>query len=207
MAIPDFEGVMLPLVEILGDGKEHPTKDLTQAISDRFNLTEDERQRMLPSGNTRVIVNRVGWAKHYLKNSGLAEQPKRGVVQITDEGRKLLAEKPSRIDAHFLERYPAYQKYMQRCIKSRKGSGDTSTTITLDPKLTPEELLENSYQTLRNALANELLDQIKSCSPEFFERLVVELLVAMGYGGSIEDAGQTVGYRHALVLCHSKILG
>ena len=199
MAIPTFQEVMLPLLEILADGKEHSTGakgDVVPAVCGHFQLTEDERNELLPSGKSRTIVSRVGWAKTYLKIAGLVEQARRSVVRISDEGRKLLAEKPTRIDCKLLDRYPAYQEYMQKHIQSRKQPDKPPGKITPPPELTPEELLEDSYQTLRDALADDLLDQIKSCSPEFFERLVVELLVAMGYGGSIEDAGQAVGKSH-----------
>jgi len=183
---------MLPLLEMIADGNEHVMRDVTTQVADRFGLTEDERQEMLPSGKTPVITSRVAWAKTYLKKAGLLEQPRRGVVLITAEGKKVLDRRPKRIDNEFLKQYPSFLNFF-----SRKDIGGDNATPRAQARVeetqTPEETLETAYQTLRDALADELLEQVKSCSPAFFERLVVELLVAMGYGGSIEDAGQAVG--------------
>jgi restriction system protein len=177
---------MLPLLESIADGNEHIIRDVTTAIADRFGLSQDERKEMLPSGQQSIIANRVGWAKTYLKKAGLLSQPKRGVIQITAEGQAVLKKTPSRIDNDFLNKYPVFAEFVGR--GSAESTGDTKP-----PTATPEELLESSYLTLRNALADELLERVKAGTPEFFERLVVELLVAMGYGGSLADAGQAVG--------------
>jgi len=192
MAIPDYQAVMLPLLEAISDGGDHIMRDVTSVISDRFALSDEERAKMLPSGAARVIVNRVGWAKTDLKNAGLLEQPKRAVIRLTKEGKSALANKPSEINREWLKQYPAFVEY----LKPKKNKVDTAgqeEPEETDSIQTPEELIESSYTTHRNALAADLLDQIKSCSPAFFERLVVELLVAMGYGGSIEDAGKAIG--------------
>lgn len=186
MPIPDYQDCMLPLLETLADGNDYPLRAVTKALIDRFGLTEEERQEMLPSGQQTVIANRVAWAKTYLKKSGLIAQPGRGVVRISDEGRAVLAKKPAKIDNDFLRRYPTFAEFV--------GHSDSVEAIEPTPdSATPEESLEASYLALRNALADEVLDRVKSCSPKFFERLVVELLVAMGYGGSLADAGQVIG--------------
>jgi restriction system protein len=189
MSIPDFQSVMLPLLKAIGDCQEHVMRNVTKNIADRFNLSEEERQEMLPSGQTTLIANRVGWAKTYLKNAGLLEQPKRGIVRITEAGKAVLADSPSSIDMRYLERFPAYLAFRDRSHSS-DDDGELVTTVT--PQ-TPEEMVEEGYKTLRDALAAELLEQVAGCTTTFFERLVVELLVNMGYGGSIEDAGKAVG--------------
>ena len=190
MEIPDYQAIMLPLLRCMGDGEDHESKELTRALAAEFNLNEDERKERLPSGQQTVIANRVGWAKTYLKNAGLIEQPKRGIARITEEGKRVLAENDiDRIDSKWLERYPSYLEFRNR----QRKPGPADIVPEVDPARTPEETVETSFETMQDALADEVLDQVKNCSPQFFERLVVELLVAMGYGGSIEDAGRAVG--------------
>jgi restriction system protein len=186
MAIPDYQACMLPLLEALGDGKDHHIQKLTGMVADRFGLTDAERDMVLPSGR-RVIVNRVGWAKTYLKKAGLVTNPRRGTVRITPEGSAALQQKPQRIDTALLNKYPGFKEFVEK--QSPEPAGEEAMPNTA----TPEEALEVSYSTLRSALADELLDRMNGCTPAFFERLVVDLLVAMGYGGSIADAGQAIG--------------
>ena len=186
MPIPDYQGCMLPLLDSIADGKEHVLRDVTRAIADRFGLSDEERKELLPSGGQSVISNRVAWAKTYLKKAGLISQPNRGVVRIADEGLAVVKGKPASIDTEFLRRYPSFTEFI----------GRSTPEAAIEPRpdtATPEESLEASVLALRNALADELLDRLRACSPQFFERLVVELLVAMGYGGSLADAGQAVG--------------
>ncbi|MCO6456826.1 MAG: restriction endonuclease [Pirellulaceae bacterium] len=191
MAIPDFQSLFLPLLQFLSDGQEHSLRDATEALADTFNLTEGERQELIPSGTNRQIVNRVGWAKTYLKEAGLLESVRRGVIRITHVGQQLLTENPVRIDMKFLERYPAFVQFRDR---GKRGLGKQDVQVTTEEATkTPEELMDASYALLREALADELLQQVKVSSDSFFEHLVVKLLVAMGYGGSIEDAGKAVG--------------
>jgi restriction system protein len=186
MPIPDYQDCMLPLLDAVSDSKERTVREVTDALADRFGLTQDERKEMLPSGQQSVIANRVGWAKTYLKKAGLLMQPSRGVICITEEGMAVLRQNLARIDTDFLRQYPAFTDFIDR-------STSEPTTEAKLASATPEESLESSYLALRNALVDEVLDRVKSCSPPFFERLVVELLVAMGYGGSRADAGQAVG--------------
>jgi restriction system protein len=182
---------MLPLLQLVADGQEYQTRDITKAISDQFGLSEEEQQEMLPSGYTRVIVNRVGWANTYLKEAGLIKSVRRGVIQITEEGKKVLSENPPAINMKYLERFPSYVEWRNRKKGTKKDNGGTDEDSIKDK--TPEELIEESYSELRDALADEILQQVKELTDTFFERLVVQLLVAMGYGGSIEDAGRAVG--------------
>ena len=177
MAIPDYQTLMLPLLRSVSDGEERHIRDVTVALADEFSLSDEERKERLPSGQQTVISNRVGWAKSYLKNAGLVEQVKRGVARITDEGRRVLREEGlERIDAKWLERYPSYMEFRNQ----RRKPSVSDEPEAVEETQTPEELLEDSFETLQDALADEVLDQIKGCSPQFFEQLVVELLAPNG---------------------------
>jgi len=146
---------------------------------------------MLPSGKARVIVNRVGWAKSYLKEAGLIASVRRGVIQITDEGKSVLTDAPDQLDMNYLCRFPSYVAWRSRKNTDTRNASTSGTDI--DTAMTPDDLIDQAYEELRDALAEELLQQVKDMSDKFFERLVVKLLVAMGYGGSIDDAGKAVG--------------
>lgn len=188
MSIPDYQSFMLPLLEAVSDGKSHVLRDLTRQLSNRFGLSEDERQELLPSGQQTVVANRVAWAKTYLKKAGLLANPTRGYVTITKEGTDALAQHPVKIDNEFLRRYPSYMEFVKKAQPEKAEAQEIA-----ESPATPEELLESSYRSLRDALADELLERVKACSFQFFERLVVDLLLAMGYGGSRADAGKRVG--------------
>jgi restriction system protein len=191
MSIPDFQTIMLPLLERAADGQTHHMRDVTRELAGHFYLTEDEREQMLPSGQQTVFDNRVGWAKTHLKMAGLLDNTRRGYISLTDRGRQVLAERPERIDLRFLTRFPGFTEFRQK-TRTTEEVEEGNTEAAKDAK-TPEEQLEASYLALRQALADDLLERVKSCTPAFFERLVVQLLVAMGYGGSLADAGQAVG--------------
>jgi len=188
MPIPDYETLMLPLLKIAGDGKEHEPSEVTELLSDEFNLTADERKQVLPSGQKSVIYSRAQWAKTYLKADGLLESSARGRYQITQRGLDVLKSKLAKIDGKFLNQFAEFIEFKRR---SRKD--ESKNDVQEDEVKTPEELLESGYQNLRDTLAQELLEKIKNAPPKFFEQLVVDLLVAMGYGGSRKDAGQAVG--------------
>jgi restriction system protein len=184
MAIPDYQGWMLPLLQAVADGQDHVLRDLIGQLADQAGLTTAERQELLPSGQQTVISNRVQWAKTYLKKAGLLMQPGRGVIRITPEGKTVLSQKPAQINTALLKRYPDFLSFYQQ-VQPAQEAADTPDT--------PEEALEAAHLALRSALADELLERLKTCSPGFFERMVVQLLVAMGYGGSLADAGQAIG--------------
>ena len=177
---------MLPFLEALREKGEMKIRDLVTVLADRAHLTEDERNQLLPSGQ-RVISNRVGWARTYLKKAGLIESPAWGRQKLTQAGQEVLARNPSTIDNQFLLQFPSFAEFIGRQPQETEVAADQGT------RATPEQSLEASHLTLRNALAEDLLERVKSCSPAFFERLVVQLLVAMGYGGSLADAGQAIG--------------
>jgi restriction system protein len=154
-------------------------------------LSAEERQQLLPSGASTVIGNRVGWARTYLKKAGLLESPRRGFFRLTDRGHEVLKGKPERVDVKFLERFPEFVAF--RAVRHDRPTSNGGADADLNDNATPEEALETAYQRVRATLEAEVLERVKTASPAFFERLVVELLVAMGYGGSLRDAGQAVG--------------
>jgi restriction system protein len=190
MAIPDFQTLMLPVLEFSSDQQEHATSSAAIAISTRFHLTEGEVQQLLPSGRQTVVRNRVAWAITYLTKAGLLERVRRGAYRITPRGLSVLTARPARVDMKFLEQFPEYVTFRDlRHAEEPVASESAMASISE----TPEEGLDTAYARLRADLEAEVLDQVRSSSPAFFERLVVELLVAMGYGGTLTEAGQVVG--------------
>jgi restriction system protein len=190
--IPDFQTIMLPLLNLLRDKKEYLLGNIVDSLANEFNLTENERKELLPSGQAFIFSNRVGWARTYLKKAGLLDFPKRGITCITKRGLDVLQQKPQKINISFLKQYPEFIEF-QNLKKDDNSSSENIVSQNDETEQTPEELLETSYQNIRKTLAQELLDKIIQLSPSFFERLVVELLVKMGYGGSIKDAGRAIG--------------
>ncbi len=191
--IPDFQTIMLPFLEILGDGKEHELRQMIAQVSDRFDLTEDERRQFVPSQKQETIVNRVSWVRTYLKNAGLLMAIDRGVFKITQDGINILKSKPTRIDVKFLQTLPKFQAWKQSQPRSKSKENIEIELTEIEITQTPEELLDYSISTIRKELIIELLDKIKTCSPRFFEHLVVDLLIKIGYGGSHREAGSIVG--------------
>lgn len=164
-------------------------REAIDSLATEFSLTEAERTEMLPSGQQAIFNNRVGWATTYLKKAGLIESTRRGFFRIPDRGRKVLSDAPNRIDVNFLEQFEEFVQF--RSIRKDKSHLEEVGTNEADQ--TPEESLESAYQKLREGLASEILQITKNCSPAFFEHLVVDLLVKMGYGGSRREAGQALG--------------
>lgn len=174
------------MLHVLEDGEIRQIKEVRTELADILHLTDDDKIELLPSGKMTVFRSRVGWAKTYLKKAGLVDNSKRGMVKITERGVQVLQGTPEKMDSEFLLQFDEFQTFV--------NGTKTETPENVDPKLiSPEEMLEQSYQEIKNSLASDLLDQILSMSPDFFEKLVVDLLVAMGYGGSRSDAGKVVG--------------
>ncbi len=188
MAVPDFQSIMLPLLHFAEDGAEHAIRDAYGWIAEKFHLSELEQKELLPSGKMPILTNRVQWAKTYLVKAGVLASPRRGVIRITDRGKEILARGLDHLDIDFLNQYSEFVEFR---TKSRDDSADKGDEGAADK--TPDELLEGAYQQLRSALATDLLEQVRQASPAFFEKLVVDLLVSMGYGGTIEDAGKVIG--------------
>lgn len=188
--IPDYQSIMLPLLRYISDNREHKMRDVTDALASKLGVTEEEKKELLPSGAAPVFYNRTAWAKTYLKKAGLIDSPKQGIVVITKRGRDVLKKNPSEIDVKFLRQFSEFVDFQ---TAKRDGDGSESGLADDNSTQTPEEALETAYQKIRKSLAQDILNKVISLSPEFFEKLVVELLVKMGYGGSIKDAGKAVG--------------
>jgi restriction system protein len=191
MPIPDPQSIMLPLLRFCADGEERTNPEVIDALATEYNLTGDERREMLPSRRDRLFNNRVAWARYHMKIAGLVENTRRGVFRITDRGREVLQQSPSTIDIRFLRQFPEYAE--ARGQRERNRSGQSAVEIEEQERSTPEERLDEAYQTLQESLASEILAQLLSSSSSFFEVVVVEVLVKMGYGGSLRDAGQAIG--------------
>jgi restriction system protein len=184
---------MLPTLKIAADGNEHSMADFRERLAREMGLSPEDLQEKLPSGIQTKFGNRVACSAVWLCRARLFERPRRAVFQITDRGRNLLAEKPEKITVKLLSRFPEFQAFRERRPASSDDAPVRPASAEVEATQTPEERLESSFQELQNSLASEVLDAVKRTSPEFFERLVVKLLVAMGYGGSIQDAGKAVG--------------
>ena len=190
MPIPDYQTCMLPLPRFLGDGVEHSLRDAEDALAEQFNLSPLERAELLPSGQQGVFKNRIGWARTCLKKACLIELPKQAVSKITERGKHVLATNPGRIDVKYLQQWPEFIEFLNI---SKQNSKATQSEELTSVNTTPEEAIELASQGLREQLVQTLLSRILGCSPTFFEQLVVELLVKMGYGGSRRDAGERIG--------------
>jgi restriction system protein len=191
VAVPDFQSLMLPLLRISADGQEHRLADTRDVLAVEFKLSGADREELLPSGRQSKFANRVAWAKVYLAQAGLLLSPRRGHFQISERGREVLKAPPARIDVKFLERYPEFLEF--RTPKADEASPHREEPANKPEPETPEETLEAAHLKMRASLATEILARIKAGTSDFFERLVVELLLKMGYGGSRSDAGHAVG--------------
>lgn len=181
MPIPDFQSMMLPLLQFSADGSEHSLANARTPLAAQFGLTDEERSELLPSGQQPRFNNRVAWAKVYLERAGLIEKTRRGYFRISTQGLNVLTDVPDRIDIAFLRQFSVFDNF-------RTKHKDKPDNPAIDEE-TPEEILQGAYETIRDSLATELLALVKSISPTFFEHLVLDLMLKMGYGGSREDSG------------------
>lgn len=189
MAVPDFQSWFLPLLKRLADGKDHGMSELYQVLADDMGLSGDDRAQLLKSGAQLVFENRIGWARTYLKKAGLIEAPSRGVVRITERGKTILAKPPEKLNVKFLRQFPEFVEF--HTYKPDASSPNTPPVEVAQES--PLDTLERVHGELEQQLAEDILERVKKAPPAFFERLVVDLLLAMGYGGSREDAGKTIG--------------
>jgi restriction system protein len=189
MALPDFQSIMLPLLKFVSDGKEHTNQEAHDHLAKEFNLSEDEIKQLLPSGQQATFANRIAWARAHMKMARLIENPRRAVFKITLRGMDLLTQNPQKINLKLLRQYP---EYLEK-LKGKKAEKEEDKLVDSEQESTPEEQLEAAYESLRETLSTEILDELKGGSPSFFEKLVVEVLVKMGYGGSRIDAGKAIG--------------
>ena len=194
MSVPDYQSLMLPLLKFADEKRvEISTDEAVEALAARLGLTDEDLKELLPSGLQRTFVNRVGWASTYMKKACLLEPTRRGYYRITARGRELLQKTPASIDVKLLQQYPEFLEFQQlkgtRSGAKTDSAGESKDTSTA----TPSEELEAAYENLRDELVDELLAKLKKATPSFFERIVVDLLVKMGYGGSRADAGKAIG--------------
>ncbi|RDI98340.1 restriction endonuclease [Dyella solisilvae] len=193
MAIPDFQTLMLPVLRSseLGEVK---ISDVVQLLADKFQLTDEERSELLPSGKQTTFANRVHWAKSYLGKAGLVELTKRAHFKITDRGRDVLAIPPERIDIRFLEKFPEFVQFREASNSIDSVGKDSPVAEAVQAShMTPDEIIRKAHAELDDDLSIDLLTRVIAAPPEFFERLVVQLLLAMGYGGSAGEAGRALG--------------
>ena len=188
MAVPDFQSFFKPLLEIAADGKEHTLKESRQRITAYFKLSQEDLQEILPSGNQTKFENRVAWAKSYFVQAKVLSSPRRGCFTITERGKDLLKKGHNRIDVKILSQFPEFVEFHT----SKPGKKESTEEVEDTIKATPEEVLQQAYHNMRNDLTGELVEKVKENSPKFFENLVVDLMVALGYGGSRIDAGKSI---------------
>lgn len=192
--IPDYQTIMLPLLKTMSDEKTHKLRELIEILAVHFRLSEDEKKELLPSGSQAIFDNRVGWAKFYLEKANLLKTEKRGSYHITDLGQNFLKSNPAELRTKDLEEFKAFKEFKQSInVKNEIDDNDQGNHENGESSKTPEEALEYAYLKLKNDLSRDLLDTIKNCSPAFFEKLVIDLLTKMGYGGSRKDAGRALG--------------
>ena len=192
MPIPDFQSLMLPALKALSDGSEKPVSEIRNHIAKSQGLTPEEMQELLPSGRQSVFVNRVSWALIHIARAGLSERVRCGVWRLTEEGESLLADAPPLIDMNYLRNYPAYVTW--RTSKNTSPSNGDTVLIPPDDSVdTPEEELDRIVRQLRNELETDVLERVREAPPAFFEQVVVDLLIAMGYGGGDAERGRVTG--------------
>lgn len=191
MAVPDFQTIMLPMLRMMADGQEKNLAEMLSYLGGEFRLSESDLIERIPSGRQTKFYNRICWSTTHLKKAAIIENTKRGTFRITERGKELLAKNVSRIDLPLLGTFQEYVDF--RNLRHGQETIERAPMSNVVDAKTPDELLAESYESIRESLATEILETIKSCSPAFFERLVVDLLVAIGYGGTLEDAGQAVG--------------
>jgi restriction system protein len=192
MPIPDFQSLMLPLLQYASDGREHSLRESIDKLAEQFHLTREERNELLPSGLQAIFDNRVGWARTYLKKAGLLQPTRRGYFKITERGQQVLQQNPPKINIAFLKQFPEFLASQKPVRGEPEGKDEPEPAENAEQK-TPEEVIEAAYQRLRQDLAADLIQAVKERSPVFFERLVIDLLVKMGYGGTRKDAGEAIG--------------
>jgi restriction system protein len=191
MSIPDYQSLMLPVLSAALDG-EIRIGAVVERLVQKLGLTQEERAELLPSGKQMLFANRVHWAKTYLGKAGLIESTRRGHFKITARGRQVLESKPAHIDNNFLSQFEEFEKW-RRSAQEAANIQDSAAPAIVNQTETPDEIMRAAHRQIETSLAQELLDRIRSAPPDFFERLIVNLLLKMGFGGSVADAGRALG--------------
>lgn len=194
MPIPDYQTIMLPLLQFCGRAEDEiSSRAAVEAMATQFNLSEPELRELLPSGTQTTFANRVGWAATYMKKAGLLVPTRRGFYRVTEQGKQFLKTNPKRIDVKVLRQFPEFVEFTKLKGTRKASSKEQATENETEINTTPSEALDDAYQNLRSQLASDILDNLKKIEPSHFERVVVELIVKMGYGGSRADAGKAIG--------------
>jgi len=188
MSVPNFQQFLIPILKIASDGKIHTPREFEDGAAEMLHLTPEDRSLMLGSGSMTVLRDRTGWAYYHLYRAGLLDRPQRAKYQITKRGLEVLGEKPDGIDQKYMRRFPEYLEYLAPKVKDGDSVNAVPAVIEEAAQQTPQGLIDSAYSVLQKKLAQDLLEQISTKSPAFFEELVVKLLVRMGYGGSQQDA-------------------
>ena len=191
-SVPGFQYFMLPFLNVLSDGKTRHMNEVNELIIKNTGLTHEQCSVLLPSKADTLVRNRIGWVRTYLYKAGLIVQASRGNYHISQAGLQAIKERPHGIDIKYLRTQAAFQEWGNSFSNEKDDSVTESSTM--ETFKTPQELLETSYQIITNSIAEELLDRIKKASPAFFEKLVVDVLIAMGYGGFDSSNGQVTQY-------------
>ena len=187
MPVPDFQTLMLPALKALATGEEIRIAEVRKRVAAAVGLTAEDIQELLPSGRQTVFSNRLAWAVSYMTRAGLVERVRRGVYRVATQGTQLLDQAPARIDIKLLQEYPAFVEWKSQPTSPTSGDGPGGLVRT------PEEILDDVTRQLREALEAEALDRVRKAEPKFLERVVVDLLIAMGYGGGDAAMGQVIG--------------
>jgi restriction system protein len=196
MSVPEYQTFMRPLLAFGADGQEKNIRDAIKAIADKLNLTSEDRQLLVPSGKQTVLDNRVHWARTYLDKAGALKRTRRSHFVVTARGRELLKQHPDRIDGHILQQFPEFLAFKNTRAQDDGGQGAVQSedqTLTELSSATPEDMLQTAEAAIAEKLRTQLLQRIQELSPAFFERLVIDLIVAMGYGGSRDSVVQRLG--------------
>lgn len=189
MSIPDYQSIMLPLLHFASDEKEHSLREAIDVLAEKFALSKEERKELLPSGRQPTFDNRVGWARTYMKKAGLLQTTRRGCFQISQRGLQVIRANPKQVDVNFLNQFPEFLEFRN----AKRQLSEDKDELEANGESTPEEALEIAIKRVNQNLVSELLQVIRTCSPAFFEKLVIDLLINMGYGGTRKDAARTVG--------------
>ena len=192
MAVPDFQSLMLPVLKTLSTGKETTVDEMRKKVALAINLTQEDLRELLPRSKQTIFTNRISWAIVYLRHAELAEKIRRGVYRLTSEGEILLSRNNTGINMKTLENYPSYINWRQR-KNTAETKTNTPTPHTENTSLTPEELMESAAREINSTLADEILERVQNAAPEFLERIVANLLTAMGYGGGDPKKAKVTG--------------
>jgi len=185
MSIPDYESIMLPVLQFIKDGNVYKTRSIVEYIIELFKISPEEAKELIPSGRAKLIDNRVGWACTHLRKAGLIDSPQRGLNQITEEGKMVVTSSTDKVTAKYLAQFSKYNDFKK--IENKEISKEEENDRT------PEEIIGIQNEILRSSLKFDLLDFLGKVDPARFEQIIIDLLIAMGYGGTVEDAGEAIG--------------